>query len=541
MDEPPVSPESTPEPAFPPAPPAQFGGPPPPGGSDGPPRPPPPFSSPPPPFSSPRPSVFTALRRNLASGLRLLIPGPPVAPDSFVRTFDQIVLLLILGLLVWAGLDRLHADPGAALQLDGLFGWAAYLLVALFAGALVARAQGAEADTRALLVPALSVAPYLFLLLWLLSDVPFIHDRPLLAVLAALAYLEVVGIRTVRAAFAGVRVRTVLLAAALILSVPFVLDSFGLDTRLWLTDETDQAQDDDAATTESLLYDQPARISAAVGRVAPAVPGKAHMFFVGFAGVGEQAVFKREALYAEQVFADKFGTADRSVELINDVRDRDTYPLASVSGLDQAVKLIADRMDTDEDVLVLMLTSHGSEDGLAVSNGSLPLAQLAPADLQEILDDARIKWRILIVSACYAGVFLEELKSDTTLIVTAADAEHSSFGCDDSRELTWFGEAFLHDSLPTAPSFEAAFKHATDLIQQRETAEHQIHSNPQLFVGDLMRRKLTELVPESAPAPPKQVPGSGTRTALSTIVPCPQSPRPTHPAKTSLLPCRLPL
>ncbi len=495
----------------------------------------------PPPSPSPRLRVFTALRRNLVSGLELLIPRLRVAPDSFVRSFDQVLLLLILGLLVWAGLDRLHADPGAALQLDGLFGWAAYLMVALFAGALVARAQGAEADTRALLVPALSVAPYLFLLLWLLSDLPFIHDRPVLAVLGAIAYLEVVGIRTVRAAYAKARVRTVLLAAALIVAVPFVLDSFGLDTRLWLADETEQAQDDDTATTESLLYDQPARIAAAVERVAPAVPGKTHLFFVGFAGVGEQAVFKREALYAEQVFADKFGTADRSVELINDVRDRDTYPLASVSGLDQAVKLIADRMDTDEDVLVLMLTSHGSEDGLAVSNGSLPLAQLAPADLQEILDDSRIKWRILIVSACYAGVFLDELKSDTTLIVTAADAEHSSFGCDDSRELTWFGEAFLHDSLPAAPSIEAAFKHAADLIQQRETAEHQIHSNPQLFVGELMRRKLTDLQPESAPATPKPVPGSGTRTALSTIVSCPRFQKSPHPTRTPLLPCRLPL
>jgi len=149
----------------------------------------------------------------------------------------------------------------------------------------------------------------------------------------------------------------------------------------------------------------------------------------------------------------------------------------------------------------------------------LPLAQLGPPDLQEILDESRIKWRILIVSACYSGVFLDELKSDTTLIVTAADAEHSSFGCDDSRELTWFGEAFLRDSLPGADSFEAAFKKAASLIQQRETAEHQIHSNPQLFVGSLIRAKLAELQ-SGAATPPKLAPGSGTRTALGTIPPC---------------------
>src|SRR5204863_39798 len=101
----------------------------------------------------------------------------------------------------------------------------------------------------------------------------------------------------------------------------------------------------------------------------------------------------------------------------------------------------------DDDVLVLFLTSHGSPDGLEVENGSLPLSQLAPADLREALDDAEIRWRVVVVSACYAGVFLDELKSDTTAIITAADATHTSFGCEDNRELTWFGEAFLKDSL----------------------------------------------------------------------------------------------
>jgi hypothetical protein len=371
-----------------------------------------------------------------------------------------------------------------------------------------------------LLVPALSAAPYLFLLLWFLSDVPVVSNRPVLAVLVALIYLVYVGLRTVRAAYENARLGSLILAAVLIVAAPYVLGSFGLDTRLWLVEDTDQTQDDDVATAESLLYDQPARIAAAVERVTPAVPGKPHLFFVGFAGVGEQAVFKREALYAEQVFADKFGTGDRSVELINDIRDRDTYPLATVAGLDQTVKRIADRMDTDEDVLVLMLTSHGSEDGLEVKNGSLPLAQLGPPDLQEILEESRIKWRIVIVSACYSGVFLDELKNDTTLIVTAADAEHSSFGCDDSRELTWFGEAFLRDSLPAADSFEAAFKKAAGLIRQRETAAHQVHSNPQLFMGKLMGAKLAELRVDPATMPPKRAPGSVTRTALGTISPC---------------------
>jgi len=123
-------------------------------------------------------------------------------------------------------------------------------------------------------------------------------------------------------------------------------------------------------------------------------------------------VFKRETLYASQVFAERFGAGERSVLLVNDVEDRDSYPLASVSGLAQTLKALASRMHPDDDVLVLFLTSHGSQEGLAVENGSLPLSQLAPADLRQALDDAEIRWRVVVVSACYAGVFLEELKSD---------------------------------------------------------------------------------------------------------------------------------
>jgi hypothetical protein len=462
------------------------------------------------------------LIRNLLAGFALLLPKR-VGSDRFVCSFDQIVLLLMFDLLVWAGLDRLHAEAGSKFDLEGMFGWTTYLAVALVGTAIIARVQSRDANTRALLVPGLSVAPFLMALLWLLSDVPLIRDWPKSAVIAALIVLLTTGLRVLRVAFGFVRTRTIWVAVCLIFLSPFVLDAFLLDTSLWVVPEQEDAtSNDDLTETEDLFYDQPARIAAAVERVDPSVPGHPSVFFLGFAGVGEQGVFKREALFAQQVFAQRFGSAARSVELINDDRDRESYPLASVSGLGQTVKGLASKMDPQSDVLVLMLTSHGSQDGLAISNGSLPLTQLAPSDLREVLDDAGIKWRIVIVSACYAGVFVDALKSDTTAVITAADADHSSFGCDDSRDLTWFGEAFLRDSLPTESTLEGAFKKAAALIDQRETQEKQIHSNPQLFIGDAMRDKLDAMSSEAhaTPAPAPRSRGStSTRTASATIAP----------------------
>ena len=232
-----------------------------------------------------------------------------------------------------------------------------------------------------------------------------------------------------------------------------------------------------------------------MARVAPSQPGKPGAYFVGFAGDGSQSVFRRETLFASEVFGARFGSLERSVLLINDIDDRDSYPLASVSGLEQTLKVLAARMDLEQDVLVLFLSSHGSEDGLEVENGSLPLAQLAPEDVREALDASGIRWRVVVVSACRSGEFVDALESDTAAIITASDAAHDSFGCEDDRELTWFGEAFLKESLPGSASLADAFHKAASLIAQREDADHQVHSNPQLYMGALMQRKLAELPP----------------------------------------------
>ncbi|HEY6923845.1 MAG TPA: C13 family peptidase [Steroidobacteraceae bacterium] len=420
--------------------------------------------------------------------------------DSFVSNFDQLLVLVFLNLLIWAGLDTLHAETGAQLMLDGLYGWACYLLLGLFGCAIVARVQNRATDTRSLLIPVLSVAPYALAAFWLAGDTAFVAARRWTALLVGVIYLLVLSVRAVRAAYGGVRFRTGFTALLIILMAPFVLDSLSLDTRLWIADDIqDQTDaDDSAAEVEPLLYDQSARIAAAVDRVISTGGGGPSVFYVGFAGDGDQAVFKRETLFAQTVFADHFGSGERSVQLINDVDDRDSFPIATVSGLTQTLRLLAAHMNTEADVLVLMLTSHGTKDSLVVSNGTVPLLQLDPAELRQALDESGIKWRVIIISACYSGIFVEPLKTDRTLIATASDAGHTSFGCTDDRDLTYFGEAFLKDSVPTTTSLEAAFKKAAELIQHREVAEHLEHSNPQLYIGPTIRQKLMLLENDSS-------------------------------------------
>ena len=188
---------------------------------------------------------------------------------------------------------------------------------------------------------------------------------------------------------------------------------------------------------------------ASIARMPHGTATRGDVYFVGFAGFGEQQVFRKEAELASRVLGARFATDSRSVLLVNDIHDRRTYPLATFDNLRTAVNEIGRRMHRDRDALVLMLTSHGNdEDGIAITNGKMPEDALSPEDVRKILDESHIRWRIIIVSACYSGIFIPVLKDDSTLVMTAADSRHSSFGCDDTRDLTYFGEALLQDALP---------------------------------------------------------------------------------------------
>jgi hypothetical protein len=113
--------------------------------------------------------------------------------------------------------------------------------------------------------------------------------------------------------------------------------------------------------------------------------------------------------------------------------------------------------------------------------------------LKQYLDNAAIKWRIIMVSACYSGSFIETLKDPNTAIMTASSADRSSFGCDDKRKLTYFGEVLLQKQLQQQFSFAAAFEETAREIELRERAERRDPSRPQIYIGEAMQEKLRRL------------------------------------------------
>jgi len=72
-----------------------------------------------------------------------------------------------------------------------------------------------------------------------------------------------------------------------------------------------------------------------------------------------------------------------------------------------------------------------------------------------------IKWRVLSVSACYSGVFLDPSSTDSTFIATASIRRTFSFGCaDEPRPHLLRRGPSLKDSIPTTARSDEAFKKA---------------------------------------------------------------------------------
>ena len=238
---------------------------------------------------------------------------------------------------------------------------------------------------------------------------------------------------------------------------------------------------------------QPALLQAAIARLAPQREGVTDIYALGIAGSAEQDVFLKELDGGLDSIGGVLPIKDRTLRLINNRETLDTAPLASLQNFSAALHGIGDVMDKNEDVLVLFMTSHGNEHGFAlqVPGGTI---ELTPEKLAATLDSEGIKNRVVIVSACYAGIFLPPLKNDNTIVITAADAKSTSFGCAPERDWTYFGDAFFRQSLHPGTDFENAYDHARILIQGWELMDHARPSNPQGHFGPALVDKLASIV-----------------------------------------------
>ena len=249
--------------------------------------------------------------------------------------------------------------------------------------------------------------------------------------------------------------------------------------------------------TQEAMEDQPVLLTQRLDDLAPQRRGLIDLYAITFAPFAGEDVFRRESAMVADVMAARFDASGRTLQLVNNPLTVEQWPWATPLNLQRAISAIADVMDPDEDVLFIHLTSHGAADGeLAAEFPPMSVAPVTPEDLKAWLDEAGIRHRIISISACYSGSWIAPLAGDDTLVMTAADADHTSFGCGRGSELTFFGRAMYDEQLRNATrSFEQAHAASRELIREREKAagKDDGYSNPQIKVGASIRPLLARL------------------------------------------------
>ena len=250
--------------------------------------------------------------------------------------------------------------------------------------------------------------------------------------------------------------------------------------------------------TQDALEAQSRALVAALDAVAGQRPGVVDLYAITFAPFAGEDVFRREVTMVDEVLRTRLDAGGRPLALLNPAGTVADGAGAAPLSLRRGIPRMAARMDVHEDVLFLHLTSHGARDG-QLSAGFEPLAvdAVTPGQLRRWLDEAGVRHAVVSISACFSGSWIPPLAAPGTLVMTAADATHTSYGCGRLSPLTFFGRAVYDEQLRQhTRSFEAAHAAALPVIARREVEAGKSDgpSNPQIRVGEAIRPRLAALV-----------------------------------------------
>ncbi len=160
----------------------------------------------------------------------------------------------------------------------------------------------------------------------------------------------------------------------------------------------------------------------------------------------------------------------QSSEQVNGVR------ATSVAGIEQAM---SDLNVGDGDACVLFLTSHGNKQTWFVRGSS----GLTPDKLDQILDaSCGNRPTVALISACYSGIFIGPLAHPNRVVLTAASATNTSFGCSPEATYTYW-DGCLIDHFNQASTWEDLYRRVTGCIEGKESAAGVTPSRPQAHFG----------------------------------------------------------
>lgn len=146
---------------------------------------------------------------------------------------------------------------------------------------------------------------------------------------------------------------------------------------------------------------------------------------------------------------------------------------------------------------LIYFTSHGAPQGVLVDQQIL-----TPRILGRILDETcGPRPTVVIMSACFSGVFVPALAQPNRMILTAARPDRTSFGCGQDNKYPYFDDCMLQ-STGQAKDFPTLAATIRQCVAAREIKEGMNPpSEPQVWIGPELRPMLP-LYPFAKAPPP---------------------------------------
>lgn len=432
-------------------------------------------------------ALLAGLGRNLLGGVRLaLLPGS--SWRDFRAGPADYATLVAFNALAWFAAATLRAAGDVQFEASAVAIYLGTVPIVLGCGTLVAHLYG-HARLGLLVAVALSASDAVVEAGGLaLAALPVSGALQKFAFLAFFAWVWGIALRAV-AVSTGARGRALWRGAVLVSVLGATMMFAYPRAEPWVTAPGEPAPGP-ALAEEALFHAQGALVERALDEIAKGRDGVPEIYFVGFAPDGSRDAYLREMRGVKAAVESRFGAAGRSIALVSNEASLAEFPVATATNLRRALATVGGRMNADEDVLLLYLAARGdARFDLAAWMPPLEQAPLNPTALARALHESGVRWKVVVVSACHAGGFIEPLKDPYTIVIAASAADRAPSGCEGGR----FGEAFFRDGLGASPDLMAAFEHARARIAEREKGEGRPPSDPQLWAGEKIAARLADL------------------------------------------------
>jgi hypothetical protein len=137
---------------------------------------------------------------------------------------------------------------------------------------------------------------------------------------------------------------------------------------------------------------------------------------------------------------------------------------------------------------LIYMSSHGEPDGMILGDGVLD-----PDKLNDMVTNAcGGRPTVIVISACFSGVFVPVLKGPDRMVMTAARPDRTSFGCGSGVREPYFDSCFVQNAQQTHDFPDLADRTRACVAAMEKKTGMSPPSDPQVAIGAQVANELPD-------------------------------------------------